>query len=227
MVITIPKVLNEHEVQQYQKHLRQAAWQSGQATAGSQAGQVKQNWQLDQHSELAQQLGDPILQVLSQTPEFVSSALPLKIYPPMFNRYQDGAHYGWHVDNAIRLLPNSPSRLRTDLSATLFLNHADEYEGGELVIQGHHGEQTVKLNAGDLVIYPSTSLHQVAPVTRGQRLASFFWIESMIMDHEMRSVLFDLDQSVQKLTQAQGTNSPDVLTLSGIYHRLLRLHATT
>lgn len=227
MVITIPNVLSQHEIQQYQQHLEQASWLAGQATAGGQAAQVKQNWQLDEHSQLARQLGDHILQVLSETPAFIAGALPLKIYPPMFNCYQDGGYYGWHVDNAIRFIPDSPTRLRTDLSATLFLNNADEYQGGELCIQGHHGEQNIKLNAGDLVIYPSTSLHQVSPVTKGKRLASFFWIESMIMDHELRSVLYDLDQSVQRLTLEKGANDAEVLKLSGIYHRLLRLHAAT
>ena len=227
MVITIPGVLSAHELAQYQQHLSQAEWQDGAATAGAQAVGVKQNLQIDPNSKLAQQLGDHILQVLSEQPRFISAALPLKILPPMFNLYQDGGSYGWHVDNAIRFIPNTPTRLRTDLSATIFLNDPECYEGGELCIQDRYGEQKIKLNAGDMVLYPSTSLHQVSPVTKGQRLASFFWIESMVRDHELREVLFDLDQSIQTLTQERGASDPESVKLSAIYHRLIRLHADT
>lgn len=227
MVITIPNVLSAHELAQYRTYLTQADWQDGAATAGGQAVSVKQNLQIDPNSQLARQLGDHILQVLAEQPTFISAALPLKILPPMFNRYQDGGTYGWHVDNAIRFIPGTATRLRTDLSATIFLNSPEEYEGGELCIQDKYGEQQVKLNAGDMVLYPSTSLHQVRPVTDGQRLASFFWIESMVRDHELREVLFDLDQSIQRLTQERGASDSEVVTLSAIYHRLIRLHADT
>ncbi|MCO4784310.1 MAG: Fe2+-dependent dioxygenase [Marinomonas atlantica] len=227
MVTIIPEVLSVHELAQYHQHLSHAEWQDGAATAGGQAISVKQNRQIDPNSKLAQQLGDHILQVLAEQSRFISAALPLKILPPMFNSYQDGGTYGWHVDNAIRLIPNTAIRLRTDLSATLFLNNPEDYEGGELCIQDRYGEQKVKLKAGDMVLYPSTSLHQVSPVTKGQRLASFFWIESMVRDHELREVLFDLDQSIQQLTAERGATDTETVKLSAVYHRLIRLHADT
>ena len=227
MLITIANVLSEHELQQYRQHLSNIEWQSGEQSAGKQASKVKQNSQLDPESKLAQQLGDHILQALSATSKFFSAALPRKIYPPMFNCYQQGGHYGWHVDNAVRVIPGTPVRLRTDLSATLFLNDPEDYEGGELCIQDAYGEHQVKLKAGDMVLYPSTSLHQVTPVTSGKRLASFFWVESMVRDHETREILFDLDQTVQKLGAENGLDNPEVMTLSALYHRLIRLNVDT
>ncbi|MBJ7539584.1 Fe2+-dependent dioxygenase [Marinomonas transparens] len=227
MLITVSNVLSEHELKQYRQHLSDMEWQEGALSAGGQALQVKQNQQLDPESKLTQQLGDHILQVLSETAKFVAAALPLKISPPMFNCYQNGGHYGWHVDNAIRIIPGTPVRLRTDLSATIFLNDPSEYEGGELCIKDTYGEHQVKLQAGDMVLYPSTSLHQVLPVTKGQRLASFLWIESMVRDHEQREILFDLDQTIQALGTEQGLDHPQVVTLTTLYHRLIRLHVDT
>ncbi|WP_111637179.1 Fe2+-dependent dioxygenase [Marinomonas shanghaiensis] len=227
MLITIPNVLSEHELQQYRLHLSSADWESGVSSAGEQSLSVKKNLQLNPDSKLAQQLGDHILQALSENTRFVSAALPLKISSPMFNRYQNGGHYGWHVDNAIRIIPGTPIRLRTDLSATVFLNDADDYVGGELCIRDTYGEHQVKLKAGDMVLYPSTSLHQVLPVTKGQRLASFLWIESMVRDHEQREILFDLDQNIQILGAQHGLDNPQVVNLSALYHRLIRLHVDT
>ncbi|MEL0637367.1 MULTISPECIES: Fe2+-dependent dioxygenase [Marinomonas] len=227
MLITIPNVLSEHELKQYRQHLAAADWQEGSKSAGEQAFKVKKNKQLPSNDPLTRQLGDHILQVLANSPQFVSAALPRKIYPPLFNAYQNGGHYGWHVDNAIRIVPDTPFRLRTDLSATLFLNNPSEYEGGELCVQDTYGEHKVKLKAGDMILYPSTSLHQVLPVTKGQRLASFFWIESMVRDHEQREILYDLDQSIQTLGTEQGLDNPQVIKLSALYHRLVRLHVDT
>ncbi|MBU1297231.1 MAG: Fe2+-dependent dioxygenase [Gammaproteobacteria bacterium] len=227
MLITIPNVLSEHELQQYRQHLNSADWENGLSSAGAQSVHVKQNQQLNPESKLAQQLGDHILQVLSEAAKFVSAALPLKISSPMFNCYQNGGHYGWHVDNAIRIIPGTPVRLRTDLSATIFLNDSSEYEGGELCIKDTYGEHQIKLQAGDMVLYPSTSLHQVLPVTKGQRLASFLWIESMVRDHEQREILFDLDQNIQVLGTEHGLDNPQVVSLSALYHRLIRLHVDT
>lgn len=227
MLITIPNVLSEHELQQYRQHLNSADWENGLSSAGAQSVHVKQNQQLNPESKLAQQLGDHILQVLSEAAKFVSAALPLKISSPMFNCYQNGGHYGWHVDNAIRIIPGTPVRLRTDLSVTVFLNDPNDYDGGELCIKDTYGEHQIKLQAGDMVIYPSTSLHQVLPVTKGQRLASFFWVESMVRDHEQREILFDLDQTIQALGTDLGLDNPQVITLSALYHRLIRLHVDT
>jgi PKHD-type hydroxylase len=227
MLITIPNVLSDNELKQYRQHLNSADWESGLSSAGEQSVQVKQNQQLNPESKLAQQLGDHILQALSENARFVSAALPLKISPPMFNCYQNSAHYGWHVDNAIRIIPGTPVRLRTDLSVTVFLNDPNDYDGGELCIKDTYGEHQIKLQAGDMVIYPSTSLHQVLPVTKGQRLASFFWVESMVRDHEQREILFDLDQTIQALGTDLGLDNPQVITLSALYHRLIRLHVDT
>ncbi|TYL47772.1 Fe2+-dependent dioxygenase [Marinomonas sp. IMCC 4694] len=227
MLITLRNVLSGHEIKQYRQYFANLNWLDGAQSAGQQALSVKQNEQLDPKDKITQQLGDHILQALANSPQFVSAALPLKIFPPMFNRYQNGGYYGWHVDNAIRIIPDTPVRLRTDLSATLFLNDPEEYEGGELCVKDHYGEHRVKLSAGDLVLYSSTSLHQVTPVTKGQRVASFFWVESMIRDHELRDILYDLDQSIQSLGTGSGIENPDVVNLSALYHRLIRLNVDT
>lgn len=227
MIISIPQVLNEHEILSFQARLEKADWQDGLATAGNQASHVKRNHQLAERSELAQYLGDKVLQTLSQNPVFVSAALPLKIYPPMFNRYEQGETYGLHVDNAMRIVPGTPVRVRTDLSATLFLNAPDDYEGGELRIEDYYADQEIKLSAGDLILYPSTKVHTVLPVRSGKRLACFFWIQSMVKNHEQRELLFNLDQSVQALTQEHHGQHPEVLRLSGIYQNLIRQWADT
>ena len=222
MLLTIPNVLSSDEVIQIRDYLDKADWQEGTNTAGSIARNVKQNHQLDDTKEPAISLGNHLLRALSQHPAFISAALPDKIYPPKFNRYKESETYGAHVDGSLMQLPNSHKTLRTDLSATLFLADPDEYEGGELTIETQYGTQSVKLAAGDLVLYPSTSLHQVAPVTKGTRLASFFWIQSMVRDSQQREILFELDQSVQRLTGELVANHHDVVHLSGIYHNLIR-----
>jgi len=227
MIIPISGVLSKDEVALFRHHLDKANWQDGNLTAGAQALGQKHNRQLNADSMLAQQLGDKILSALAQHPDFVSAALPLKIFPPMFNRYESGDHYGFHVDNAIRIVPGSSIRLRTDLSATLFLSEPDEYQGGELEIEDSYGSHQIKLAAGDLILYSSTSLHRVRAIEKGQRSAACFWLQSMIRDHEPRQVLFDIDQSIQSLTQLHGHQHPDVVRLSSSYHRLIRQLADT
>ncbi len=222
MLIVIPQVLSAAEVQQFRTHIAQADWQDGVQTAGSLARHVKQNLQLSDTAEPALSLGKHILRALAQTPLFISAALPARIYPPKFNCYRNGGHYGAHIDGSLMQLPNSHLTLRTDLSATLFLNEPEDYDGGELSIDTRYGTQTVKLAAGDMVLYPSTSLHQVTPVTRGERLAAFFWIQSQIQDNTQRELLFDLDQSIQRLTVELGSTHAEVVRLSGVYHNLIR-----
>lgn len=226
MLITIPNVLSADEVIQFRKFLNQAEWQNGVNTAGSIARKVKQNQQLDDSSELVITLGNHILRVLANTPTFISAALPDRIYPPKFNRYADQGNYGAHIDGSIMQVPGTNISLRTDLSATLFLTEPDEYEGGELSIETQYGTQRVKLAAGDMVLYPSSSLHQVTPVTAGARVASFFWIQSMVRDIQQRETLYNLDQSVQQLTQELDASHPEVVKLSGIYHNLMRQWST-
>ena len=203
MLITIDKVLSKADVQALRARLDQGDWQDGNRTAGTLARSVKQNQQLADGSDLAVALGQHILRQLGQIPLFISAALPNKIYPPKFNRYADGGTYGVHVDSAVMQIPGTGQSMRSDLSATLFLSEPDEYEGGELEIEDTFGAQAVKLDAGDLVLYPSSSLHRVAPVTRGVRVASFFWIESLVRDDGERTLLFDLDQAIVGL---QGAN---------------------
>jgi PKHD-type hydroxylase len=227
MLIVIPKVFTKAEIGLVKRQLEQADWQDGLLTAGDQARSVKRNQQLADNSALAQKLGDVVLDALAQQPQFMSAALPLKIFPPMFNRYQGGETYGIHVDNAVRFVPGTPTRVRSDLSATLFLSEPEDYEGGELHIQEQFGEQKIKLAAGDMILYPSSSLHQVLPVIHGQRLACVLWIQSMVRDNEQRQMLFDLDQSIQSLSAEQGHQNSDVMRLTGIYQNLLRQWAET
>lgn len=227
MLITIDHVLSKEEVKQFRRHLDTAEWNDGTKTAGTLARNVKRNAQIDDNSEIAISLGNHILRSLGNNPLFVSAALPRKIYPPKFNRYADGGTYGTHVDSAIMQIPGTNLSLRTDLSATLFLAEPDEYEGGELEIETEFGVQAVKLEAGDMVLYPSSSLHRVMPVTEGARVASFFWIESLVNDEGERAMLFDLDQTIQKLTPSIDANDPRLLKLTGIYHNLLRRWSIT
>lgn len=227
MLITIDHVLSKDEVKQFRHHLDAAKWNDGTKTAGTLARNVKRNAQIDDSTEVAISLGNHILRSLGNNPLFVSAALPRKIYPPKFNRYADGGTYGTHVDSAIMQIPGTNLSLRTDLSATLFLAEPDEYEGGELEIETEFGVQAVKLEAGDMVLYPSSSLHRVMPVTEGARVASFFWIESLVNDEGERAMLFDLDQTIQKLTPSVGANDPRLLKLTGIYHNLLRRWSIT
>jgi len=227
MLITIDHVLSKDEVKQFRRYLDNAEWNDGTKTAGTLARNVKRNAQIDDSTEVAISLGNHILRSLGNNPLFVSAALPRKIYPPKFNRYADGGTYGTHVDSAIMQIPGTNLSLRTDLSATLFLAEPDEYEGGELEIETEFGVQAVKLEAGNMVLYPSSSLHRVIPVTEGARVASFFWIESLVNDEGERAMLFDLDQTIQKLTPSIDANDPRLLKLTGIYHNLLRRWSIT
>lgn len=223
MLITIDNVLSKDEVRQFRAHLDHAEWQDGAASAGTLARQAKNNQQLMENAEPAISLGNHLLRNLGADPRFISAALPRKIYPPRFNRYAGGGTYGTHVDSAVMQLPGSFVSMRADLSATVFLAEPDEYEGGELEIEGEFGAQAVKLAAGSMVLYPASSLHRVTPVTEGARVASFFWVESLVGDEAERALLFDLDQAIQTLTP----NEPQLLRLTGIYHNLLRRWAVT
>lgn len=227
MLICAPEVLSKQEVAYFRAIMAKAEWEDGCATAGAQSALVKNNLQLPQGGEAARELGERVLEALAHSPMFISAALPQKIFPPLFNRYGVGHGFGLHVDNAIRGVPGTPVRIRTDISCTLFLSEADEYDGGELVIEDRVGEQEVKLAAGDLVLYPSTSLHLVREVTRGERIASFFWLQSMIRDNVARALLFDLDQAIQSLTERLGAGDPACVKLSGVYHNLIRAWADT
>ncbi|MGE0408271.1 MAG: Fe2+-dependent dioxygenase [Amphiplicatus sp.] len=227
MLITIPSLLPPDEIAAFRQTLDAASWVDGRATAGAQSGEKKHNLQLPEGAPEARRLGEEVLAALARSALFVSAALPLRIFPPLFNKYEGGGRFDAHVDNAIRAVPGTPVRLRTDLSATLFLSDPDSYDGGELVVETSFGAQEIKLAAGDLVLYPASSLHRVAPVTRGARLAAFFWIQSMIRSNEDRETLFDLDQAIQALAAEKGLNDPAVLTLSGVYHNLVRRFAET
>lgn len=222
MLIPIENVLSKDEVREFRARLDQAPWQDGLKTAGTLARAVKRNQQLEDGSELAVSLGNHILRKLGSHPAFISAALPDKIYPPKFNRYADGGAYGAHVDSALMQVPGTSVTVRSDLSATLFLAEPDEYDGGELEIEGPFGVQAVKLEAGDMVLYPSSSLHRVTPVTRGARIASFFWIQSLVADEGERTLLFDLDQAIQALTPTVPPEDGTLLKLTGVYHNLLR-----
>ncbi|MBO1272214.1 Fe2+-dependent dioxygenase [Shewanella sp. 4t3-1-2LB] len=219
MLIEIPQVFSSDEVLQLRQQLDERLWIDGNQTSGELAATRKRNQQLSKDDPVAQALGQLIMDRLLAHPLFVSAALPLEFYPPLFNRYEGGQTFGYHIDNAIRATENG--MVRTDLSATLFLSEPDSYEGGELVIQDTYGQQRVKLSAGSLVLYPSTSLHQVTPVTAGERTSAFMWLQSMIRDEGQRRILFQLDQSIQTLT-AQQADAQQIFNLSGIYHNLLR-----
>jgi PKHD-type hydroxylase len=227
MLICIPNVLTKAEVTAFRNALDAAQWIDGARTAGAQALHVKANLQLPQDSPVALDLGNRILDALATNALFLSAALPLRILPPMFNAYGVGQHFGLHVDNAIRFAPGSNTRIRTDVSATLFFAEPEEYDGGELVIEHAFGADEVKLNAGDMVLYPSTSLHLVRPVTRGKRVASFFWMQSMVREDSARSMLFEMDQSIQALSAAHGVDDENVVRLTGVYHNLIRYWAQT
>lgn len=226
MLTVIPHVLPASTVAEFQRLLADAPWADGRMTAGYQSAQAKNNLQLPERCAEAQQLGKEVLAALSRHLLFMAAALPARIYPPLFNRYAGGQAFGTHIDNAIRTLPGSGERLRTDLSATLFLDDPASYDGGELVIEARYGAQAVKLPAGHLVLYPATSLHQVRPVIRGVRTAAFFWIESMVRDDAQRSILFDLDMAIQRLRGELSDQHPSLLALSGSYHNLLRMWAS-
>jgi PKHD-type hydroxylase len=226
MLVQIPRVLSAEQVQSVCAGLdaADAPWIDGRATAGHQGARVKQNQQIAEDSPLAAGLGDLILGALERNPLFISAVLPLRVYPPMFNRYAGGMQFGSHVDGAVRLLPGSGHKIRTDVSATLFLASPDSYDGGELLIEDTYGTHAVKLPAGDMVVYPASSLHRVAPVTRGSRVASFFWAQSMVRDDGQRALLYDLDRSIQALNQQHAAH-PAMVELTGVYHNLLRMWA--
>ena len=221
MLLQIPEVLSADQVTQARQLLQQADWVDGRVTAGHQSAKTKNNTQLDEDNPAAKQLGDLILSALERSPLFMAAALPLKVFPPLFNRYEGGQSFGNHVDNAIRQVAGTPHRVRTDMSATLYLSDPDEYEGGELVVEDTYGVHQVKLPAGHMILYPASSLHHVRPVKTGARLASFFWIQSMVRDDGERTLLFDLDMSIQKLS-AEVPEHPSVIELTSLYHNLLR-----
>ena len=218
MLVTIPNVFTPDQVRQLRGKLDAAEWVDGRVTAGHQSALAKQNSQIPETHATAREVGDVILQALGRTPLFRSAALPLKVFPPLFNRYAGGQTFGTHVDNAIRTHTATGQRMRTDLSCTLFFSQPDEYDGGELVVQDTYGEHRVKLPAGSMVLYPSTSLHHVTPVTRGARVSSFFWLQSMVRSDERRALLLELDQATQ-LLEAGGDAA---VRLTGVYHNLLR-----
>jgi PKHD-type hydroxylase len=221
VLLPVANVLTAQQAAEARDALEQAGWVDGRVTAGHQSVRAKRNRQLPEDSAVARRLGDTIVAALQQHPLFVSAALPLRVFPPLFNRYEGGESFGTHVDNAIRQAPGTPYRLRTDVSATLFLSPPDEYDGGELVVEDTYGVHTVKLPAGDLVLYPASSLHHVRPVTRGVRLAAFFWVQSMVRDDGQRTLLFDLDTAIQGLSRDQ-PDHPSAVQLIGVYHNLLR-----
>jgi PKHD-type hydroxylase len=221
MLITIPDVLTAEQVSGCRKLLDSAEWVDGKVTAGHQSARAKNNAQIPEGHPVAQKLGDMILAALGKNPLFLSAALPLRVFPPLFNRYAGGQSFGTHVDNAIRHVTGTPHRIRTDLSATLFFARPDEYDGGELCVEDMYGVQRVKLPAGHMVLYPSTSLHNVRPVTRGARVASFFWLQSMIRDDGQRTLLFDMDTAIQRISR-DVPDHPSAVQLTGVYHNLLR-----
>jgi PKHD-type hydroxylase len=226
MLIRIPQLLTKAQVEECRGALASAEWTDGKATAGYLSQRVKDNVQLPEGHKVARRLGDMILDALDKNPLFMSAALPLKVVPPLFNRYEGGQSYGGHIDGAVRPIYGSPHRVRTDLSATLFLSAPEAYDGGALIVDDTFGPRTIKLPAGDMVLYPGTSVHRVEPVTRGARLASFFWIQSMVREDQKRTTLFEMDTALQQL----GRDVPDhkaLVQLMGVYHNLLRLWSDT
>lgn len=222
MLLSLPDLLTPEQTLQCRTALEQADWIDGRSTAGHVAGQVKNNQQLPLDHPAAQQWGTAIIEALSSNPSYMAAALPHRILPPRFNRYEGGGEYGFHIDNAIFQVPGSPQRIRSDISTTVFLSDPDEYEGGELIIQDTYGEQTIKLPAGHAIIYPGTSLHRVTPVARGVRYASFFWTQSLVRSDAQRTLLFEQDVAIQHLIQA-GVDQAVIAPLTGVYHNLLRM----
>ena len=221
MITRIPGLLDASRLAAISALLAQASWEDGRATAGFQSARVKHNLQLAQDSAAARQAGETIVHALERHPEFISAALPRHVYPPLFNRYEPGMSFGAHVDNAVRQVPGSHHRLRIDVSATLFISRPEAYDGGELIIEDTFGTHAVKLAAGDLVVYPASSLHRVQPVTRGARVAGFFWVQSMVRDDGGRRLLYEMDSAIRELTAA-GAGGAALLRLTACYHNLLR-----
>lgn len=229
MLIHIPSVLDAAQVQEFRRELQAVEWSDGRGSAGYLSQKVKRNLQLPDDHPLGKKLGEVVLRALQRNQQFTAAALPLKILPPLFNCYGVSQTYGRHIDGAIRPVSGTPFRIRTDLSATLFLSDPHSYDGGELVIDDTFGQRQIKLPAGDMVLYPGTSVHQVTPVTRGQRLASFFWIQSMVREDQKRVLLYELDRAIQKVSANSGSESANrpATELAGVYHNLLRLWADT
>jgi PKHD-type hydroxylase len=226
MLLTLENVLTPEQVTAVRSRLATADWVDGRVTSGYQAQEVKRNAQIPEASPVSKELGEVILAGLARSPRFMSAALPLRVFPPMFNSYAGGQTFGTHVDTAIRQLVTTGQRIRTDLSATLFLTDPADYDGGELIVEDLYGEKSVKLPAGHMVLYPATSLHRVEPVTRGNRISSFFWIQSMVRQDAHRTLLFELDSSIQALASGDHGQSAEIkkqtVTLTGVYHNLLR-----
>jgi len=225
MILHIPRLLTAERVRHCNTVLGQAAWVDGRVTAGEQSGQAKNNLQVPEEAPEARALGDLVLKALAASPRFMSAALPLRVYPPLFNRYGEGMEFGAHIDNAIRTSPVTGGRYRTDLSCTLFLTEPDQYDGGELVIEGGHAPSRVKLAAGDMILYPASTVHRVESVTRGERWASFFWVQSMVEDPTRRGILYDLDQAIIGARGDLTDSHPAAVSLVGVYHNLIRLWA--
>ncbi len=221
MLLQVPDVISPAQVAECRAALAEAEWVDGRVTAGTQSARSKENVQVPESHPVARRLGDMIIAALEKNALFLSAALPLRVFPPLFNRYSGGQAFGTHVDNAIRQVPGTPHRIRTDLSATLFLSAPDEYDGGELMVEDSFGAHAVKLPAGHMVLYPATSLHQVRPVTRGARIASFFWVQSMVANDTERTMLFDLDSAIRTLSR-DVPDHPAVVGLTGTYHNLVR-----
>lgn len=222
MMLAIPNLLDGDALARVRAIILDAEWIDGNATSGVQSALAKRNMQLSEDSAAARDAGAIILDALGRSPLFIAGALPLKVFPPLFNSYCAGDGFGAHVDNAIRLRRGSDFRIRSDLSATVFLEDADSYDGGELQVEGQFGVQSVKLQAGDMIVYPASSLHRVNAITRGRRLAAFFWIQSMVRDNDARQLLFDLDSAIQAIAAERGQADPEIIRLTGIYHNLLR-----
>jgi PKHD-type hydroxylase len=225
MMIQVPEVLTAAQVAEVRRIVDGADWIDGNVTSGAQAALAKRNKQLSEDSRAAKRAREVVLDALARNPLFIAAALPAKIWPPLFNRYGEGERFATHVDNAVRVKRDGTERIRTDLSATLFLCDPDSYEGGELTVEDTYGAHAVKLAAGDLILYPASSLHHVTPVTSGERVASFFWIQSMIRDDARRRLLFEMDVAVQRLAGELGQGHESVVALTGTYHNLLRMWA--
>jgi len=225
MLLQIPQILSPESVARIRAIIDAGPWVDGNVTSGPQAALAKSNMQLAENSGERAEAADIILAALERSPLFTAAALPLRVFPPLFNRYEGGQNFGNHVDNAVRRNRAGDLTIRTDLSCTLFLAEPDSYEGGELVIEDTYGAHAVKLPAGDMILYPSTSLHNVTPVTKGARVACFFWLQSMIRDDAKRTLLFDLDMSIQQLTREHGQGAPPIVSMTGVYHNLLRMWA--
>jgi len=221
MLLRVPNVLTPDDLTTCRERLAAAQWGDGRVTAGHQSVKVKENLQLPQDSTEAHELGALVVAALERNPLFISAALPKQVFPPLFNRYDPGMNFGAHVDNAIRQIPGTPRRIRTDVSATLFISSPEDYDGGELIVEDTYGRHNVKLPAGDMILYPATSLHRVAPVTRGSRVATFFWIQSMVKDDGERTLLFNLDRAIMQLGQS-APDQPALVQLTAIYHNLIR-----